>query len=48
VSEPATKAKLAAFSMQIHIRDLADTEAYFRGEVAKWGKMVDAVGLVAK
>jgi tripartite-type tricarboxylate transporter receptor subunit TctC len=48
VQEPATKAKLAAFSMQTRLRDLAGSEAYFRSEVAKWGKMVEAIGLVAK
>ncbi len=48
VSEPATKAKLATFSMQTHIRNLAGTEAYFHGEIAKWGKMVQAIGIVAK
>jgi tripartite-type tricarboxylate transporter receptor subunit TctC len=48
VEEPATKAKLATFSMQTHVRDLAGSEAYFRSEIAKWGKMVDAIGLVAK
>src|SRR5580658_4116849 len=48
VQEPATQAKLATFSMQTRIRNLADTEAYFRSEVAKWGKMVEAIGLVAK
>jgi hypothetical protein len=34
--------------MQTRVRDLAGSEAYFRGEIAKWGKMVDAIGLVAK
>jgi tripartite-type tricarboxylate transporter receptor subunit TctC len=48
VSEPATEKKLAAFSMQTRLRDLAGSEAYFCSEIAKWGKMVDALGLVAK
>ncbi|HLH92295.1 MAG TPA: tripartite tricarboxylate transporter substrate binding protein [Xanthobacteraceae bacterium] len=48
VSEPATQKKLATFSMQTHVRDLAGSEAYFRSEVAKWGKMVDALGISAK
>jgi len=48
VNEPATKAKLATFSMQTRVRDLAGSEAYFRSEITKWGKMVDAIGLVAK
>ncbi len=48
VQEPATKAKLATFSMQTRVRDLAGSEAYFRSEITKWGKMVEAIGLVAK
>jgi tripartite-type tricarboxylate transporter receptor subunit TctC len=48
VSEPATAKKLAAFSMQTRVRDLAGSEAYFRSEIAKWGKMVEALGIVAK
>jgi hypothetical protein len=34
--------------MQTSVRSLADTETYFRGEVAKWGKMVETIGIVAK
>ena len=48
VSEPATQKKLATFSMQTRLRDLAGSEAYFRSEIAKWGKMVDALGISAK
>ena len=48
VREPATEAKLATFSMQTRVRNIADTEAYFRAEVAKWGKMVEAIGISAK
>jgi tripartite-type tricarboxylate transporter receptor subunit TctC len=48
ISEPATQKKLATFSMQTRVRDLAGSEAYFRSEIAKWGKMVDAIGIVAK
>ena len=48
VAEPATEAKLRTFSMQTSVRGLADTESYFRSEVAKWGKMVEAIGIVAK
>jgi tripartite-type tricarboxylate transporter receptor subunit TctC len=48
VQEPATQAKLATLAMQTRMRGLADTEAYFRSEIAKWGKMVDAIGIVAK
>jgi len=48
VSEPATQAKFATFSMQTHVRDLAGSEAYFRGEVSKWSKMVEALGISAK
>jgi tripartite-type tricarboxylate transporter receptor subunit TctC len=48
VAEPATVAKLRTFSMQTSVRGLADTETYFRGEVAKWGKMVEAIGISAK
>jgi tripartite-type tricarboxylate transporter receptor subunit TctC len=48
INEPATQKKLATFSMQTRVRDLAGSEAYFRDEVAKWGKMVDAIGIVAK
>ena len=48
VAEPATEAKLRTFSMQTSARSLADTESYFRGEVAKWGKMVETIGIVAK
>ena len=48
VAEPATEARLRTFSMQTSVRSLADTESYFRSEVAKWGKMVDAIGIVAK
>ena len=48
VAEPATEAKLRTFSMQTSLRNLADTESYFRSEVAKWGKMVDTIGIVAK
>jgi tripartite-type tricarboxylate transporter receptor subunit TctC len=48
VAEPATEAKLRTFSMQTSVRNLADTESYFRSEVAKWGKMVETIGIVAK
>ena len=48
VAEPATEAKLRTFSMQTSARSLADTESYFRSEVAKWGKMVETIGIVAK
>jgi tripartite-type tricarboxylate transporter receptor subunit TctC len=48
VAEPATEAKLRTFSMQASVRKLADTEAYFHSEVAKWGKMVETIGIVAK
>jgi tripartite-type tricarboxylate transporter receptor subunit TctC len=48
INEPATQKKLATFSMQTRVRDLAGSEAYFRDEVAKWGKMVEAIGIVAK
>jgi len=48
VAEPATEARLRAFSMQTSARNLAETEGYFRSEVAKWGKMVEAIGIVAK
>ena len=48
VSEPATQKKLAVFSMQTHVRDLAGSEAFFRSEVGKWGEMVDALGISAK
>jgi tripartite-type tricarboxylate transporter receptor subunit TctC len=48
VAEPATVAKLKTFSMQTSVRSLAETEGYFRGEVAKWGKMVETIGIVAK
>ena len=48
VAEPATEARLKTFSMQTHLRSLPETEAYFRSEVAKWGKMVEAIGIVAK
>lgn len=48
VREPATEARLGTFSMQTRVRNLADTETYFRSEVAKWGKMVETIGIVAK
>jgi len=48
VAEPATVAKLKTFSMQTSVRGPADTEAYFRSEVARWGKMVETIGIVAK
>ena len=48
VSEPQTQARLAKLSMQTRVRSLPDTEAYFRSEMAKWGKMVEAIGIVAK
>jgi tripartite-type tricarboxylate transporter receptor subunit TctC len=48
VAEPATVAKLNTFSMQTTQRGLADTEAYFRSEIAHWGKMVETVGIVAR
>ncbi len=48
VAEPATVAKLRTFSMQTSVRGLADTESYFRSEVANWGKMVGAIGISAK
>jgi tripartite-type tricarboxylate transporter receptor subunit TctC len=48
VAEPAITAKLATFSMQTSARSLAETETYFRSEVAKWGKMVETIGIVAK
>ena len=48
VAEPATEAKLRTFSMQTSVRNLADTETYFRSEVARWGKMVETIGIVAK
>jgi tripartite-type tricarboxylate transporter receptor subunit TctC len=47
-SEPQTQARLAKLSMQTRVRTLPDTEAYFRSEMAKWGKMVEAIGIVAK
>jgi tripartite-type tricarboxylate transporter receptor subunit TctC len=47
-AEPATEAKLRTFSMQTSVRELPDTESYFRSEVAKWGKMVETIGIVAK
>jgi hypothetical protein len=34
--------------MQTSVRGPADTEAYFRSEVARWGKMVETIGIVAK
>jgi hypothetical protein len=34
--------------MQTTQRGLADTDAYFRSEIATWGKMVETVGIVAK
>jgi hypothetical protein len=34
--------------MQTSKRGPADTEAYFRSEIAKWGKMVETIGIVAK
>ena len=48
VAEPATEAELRTFTMQTSVRSLADTERYFRSEVAKWGQMVEAIGIVAK
>jgi tripartite-type tricarboxylate transporter receptor subunit TctC len=48
VAEPATEARLRTFSMQASVRSLPDTESYFRSEVGKWGKMVEAIGIVAK
>ena len=48
VAEPATEAKLRTFSMQTSARNLAETETYFRSEVARWGKMVETIGIVAK
>jgi len=48
VAVPATVAKLKTFSMQTSTRGLADTEAYFRSEVDRWGKMVETIGIVAK
>jgi tripartite-type tricarboxylate transporter receptor subunit TctC len=48
VHEPETEKRLNTFSMQTRMRSLTDSETYFRDEVAKWGKMVDALGLVAK
>jgi tripartite-type tricarboxylate transporter receptor subunit TctC len=48
VAEPATVAKLRTLSMQTTVRGVADTEGYFRSEIAKWGKMVETVGIVAK
>src|SRR5262249_55276671 len=48
VAETATVAKLKTFSMQTSIRGLPETEGYFRSEVAKWGQMVEAVGISAK
>jgi len=48
VREPATEAKLRTFSMQTSVRGLADTESYFHSEIANWGKMVEAIGIVAK
>jgi tripartite-type tricarboxylate transporter receptor subunit TctC len=48
VAEPATEARLRNLTMLTSVRSLADTESYFRSEVAKWGKMVEAIGIVAK
>jgi tripartite-type tricarboxylate transporter receptor subunit TctC len=48
VAEPATVAKLKTFSMQTSVRGPADTETYFRSEVARWGKMVETIGIVAR
>jgi tripartite-type tricarboxylate transporter receptor subunit TctC len=48
VAEPATVARLRTFSMQTSVRGPADTEAYFRSEIAKWGKMVETLGIVAR
>ena len=47
-NEAATEARLRTFSMQASVRSLPDTESYFRSEVGKWGKMVEAIGIVAK
>jgi tripartite-type tricarboxylate transporter receptor subunit TctC len=48
MSEPQTQARLAKLSMQTRTRSLPDTEGYFRSEMAKWGKMVEAIGISAK
>jgi hypothetical protein len=43
--EPATVEKLRTFTMQTRERDLPGTDAYFKSEIAKWGKMVKTIGI---
>ncbi len=45
VREPATGARLKTFSMQTRVRTLTETDAYFRSEIANWGKMVKTIGI---
>lgn len=45
MQEPATIERLKTFTMQVRVRDLPATAAYFHSEVDKWGKMVKAIGI---
>jgi len=45
IREPATVEKLKTFTMQTRERDLAATDAYFKSEIGKWGKMVKTIGI---
>lgn len=44
MKEPDSLEKLAKAGFDPVVKDVADTNAYFKSEVASWGKMVQAIG----
>jgi len=46
MKDPEVLARLKAIGFDPIVKDLAATNEYFRGEIANWGKMVKAVGIV--
>jgi tripartite-type tricarboxylate transporter receptor subunit TctC len=46
MKDPEVLARLKAIGFDPIVKDLAATNAYFRSEIANWGKMVKAVGIV--
>lgn len=48
VADPANRTKLLGMGYQLHSRSVAETSAYLKDEVAKWGEMVRAVGVTVE
>jgi tripartite-type tricarboxylate transporter receptor subunit TctC len=45
MKEPDVQAKLAQIGFDPIFKNLPETDAYFKNEVANWGKMVRAAGV---